>query len=295
MTTNIARPVCSAMPLLSLPHLTMLDASPPEVVRAAAAAGFDAVCLRLFPTMVGERQHPIIGDTPMMRETRAILAGTGLQVLDIEAIWLKPNTAPGNYLNGLEAAAQLGAKVIQSIGDDPDEGRLTNTYASLCAAAAPFRLTVDLEFMLAASTNSLEKARRVVAKAGASNGGLLIDCLHIYRCNTRIEDLLEVDPELIHIIQLCDGDAKAPVGHEALNHEARFNRRLPGEGEFDLDAIWRATPSHTHVSAEVPFGDARGTISFAERARIIKASADAFLARAGQPGRSRKTEKSLLA
>jgi len=282
------------MPLLSLPHITMLDASPPEVVRAAAAAGFCSVCLRVFPTMVGEPQHPIIGDTPMMRETRAILADTGLQVLDIEAIWLKPDTVPDAYLKGFETAAELGAKVIQSIGNDPEEDRLTNTYAELCAAAAPFGLTVDLEFMLAASTNSLEKARRIVTNSGASNAGLLIDCLHIYRCGTRVEELLEVDPGLVHLVQLCDGEAKAPVGQEALNHEARFNRRLLGEGEFDLDAIWRAIPRSTHISVEIPFGDARGKISFAERARIIKASADAFLARAGQPGRSRRTEKSPL-
>ena len=31
---------------LSLPHLTMLGATPPQVVAAAAAAGFDAVSLR---------------------------------------------------------------------------------------------------------------------------------------------------------------------------------------------------------------------------------------------------------
>src|SRR5580704_18928732 len=103
------------MPLLSLPHLTMLDATPPELVRAAAAASFDAVGVRLFPTMVGERQHPMIGDTPMMRETRGLLRDTGLQVLDVEAIWLKPDTRPANYVSGFEAAAQLGAKVIQAI------------------------------------------------------------------------------------------------------------------------------------------------------------------------------------
>ena len=280
-----------AMPLLSLPHLTMLEASPPEVVRAAAAAGFDAVCLRIFPTMAGEAQHPLIGDTPMMRETRGLLRDTGLHVLDIEAIWLKPDTQPANYVRGFEAAAQLGAKVIQSIGNDPDEERLTETYAGLCAAAAPFGLTVDLEYMRAASTNSLEKARRIVAKAGPSNGGLLIDCLHIYRCGTRVEELLEVEPELIHVIQLCDGDAKAPEGREALNYEARFNRRLPGEGAFDLDAIWRAIPAHAHVSIEVPFGETRGKITFAERARILKASADAFLASAGTPGQSRNDSR----
>jgi len=276
--------------LLSLPHLTMLDASPPEVVRAAASTGFDAVCLRLFPTMVGERQHPIIGDTPMMRETRRLLADTGLQVLDIEAIWLRPDTLPRNFLSGFEAAAQLGAKIIQAIGDDPNEQRLTDTYAGLCAAAAPFGLTVDLEFMALASTNSLEKARRLVAAAAPSNGGLLIDCLHMNRCGARIEELLEVDPELIHLIQLCDGDANAPEGREAMIHEARFGRRLPGEGAFDLDAIWRVIPARVHISVEVPLGDALGKLSFAERAGILKASADAFLARAGAPGRARRDD-----
>src|SRR6476661_7220209 len=102
----------------------MLDASPPEVVQAAASAGFTAVCLRLFPTMAGERQHPMIGNTPMMRETLARLADTGLRVLDIEAIWLRAETRPADYAGGFEAAGRLGARVIQAIGDDPDENRL---------------------------------------------------------------------------------------------------------------------------------------------------------------------------
>jgi len=272
------------MPLLSLPHLTMLDASPPEVVRAAASAGFGGVCLRIFPTMVGEKQHPMLGDTPMMRETLGLLADTGLQVIDIEAIWLRPDTRPSEYVNGFEAAGRVGAKVIQSIGDDQDESRLADTYAALCAAAAPFGLKVDLEYMAAASTNSLEKARRVVDKANPSNGGLLIDCLHVNRCGTSIDELLDVKPELIHVLQLCDGDAKAPEGRDALNYEARFNRRLPGEGAFDLKSIWGAMPNHIYLSVEVPLSGARGKLSFAERAKILKTSADGFLARAGTLG-----------
>ena len=47
-------------------------------------------------------------------------------------------------------------------------------------------------------------------------------------------------------------------------------------------------PAHANISVEVPFGDRRGKIGFAERARILKASADAFLARVGALGRSRK-------
>jgi sugar phosphate isomerase/epimerase len=275
------------MPFLSLPHLTLLDASPPEVVRAAAAAGFDGVGLRIFPTMAGERQHPLIGDTPMLRETQGLLAETGLKVIDIEAIWLRPETVPEDYVGGFEAASKLGARVIQAIGDDADEQRLADTYARLCALAAPFDLTVDLEYLAGAMTNSLAKAMHVVNAARPPNGGLLVDCLHINRCGTDPDDLLRVDASLIHVFQLCDGDAEAPVGRDALNHEARFGRRLPGEGAFDLDAIWRTIPAGAFVSVEVPLGDARGKLGFADRARILKAGADAFLARAGKAGRAR--------
>jgi sugar phosphate isomerase/epimerase len=277
----------AAVMLLSLPHLNMLDATPPEVVRAAADAGFDAVCLRLFPTMPGERQHPMIGDTAMMRETRALLDDTGVKVLDIEAVWLKPETRAENYVSGFEAAAKLGARVIQAIGDDADEGRLVDTYGAMCAAAAPFGLTVDLEYMAGATTNRLDKALHVVTKAAPANGGLLIDCLHMNRCGTKPEELLTVEPELIHVFQLCDGDLKAPGDRDAANHEARYNRLLPGEGAFDLTAIWAHLPPTVDVSVEVPMRDRTANLNFAERARMLKESADAFLAREGDPGRAR--------
>jgi sugar phosphate isomerase/epimerase len=265
----------------------MLDASPPDVVRAAAAAGFDAVCLRLFPTMADERQHPMIGDTPMMRETLGLLADNGIQVLDIEAVWLKPDTLPDDYLSGFEAAGRLGAKVIQAIGYDPDENRLADTYAGMCAVAAPFGLTVDLEYMAFAVTNSLDKAMRIMAKAKPPNGGLLMDCLHMTRCDTGLDALRKIDARLIHVIQLCDGTATGPEGREAMLWEARFDRRLPGEGEFDLDGIWRALPPHVDISVEVPLAGAGAKLDFAARAKILKASADAFLGRHGTPGRSR--------
>jgi sugar phosphate isomerase/epimerase len=277
------------MPLLSLPHLTMLDATPPEVVRAAAAAGFGAVGLRLFTTMTGEKRHPMIGDTPMMRETLSLLSDNGLSVLDIEAVWLKPEMNTDDYLSGFEAAGWLGARVIQTIGDDPDESRLTDNYAALCAMAAPFGLTLDLEYMAFTSPSRLEATRRVVQNAGAENGGLMVDCLHVYRSHTNLADYLDVDPSLIHELQLCDAVAAAPIGREALIHEARFARRPPGEGELDLDAVWRVMPASVMVSIEAPFGDARGKLPFAERASLLKASADAFVARHGEPGAARTT------
>jgi sugar phosphate isomerase/epimerase len=222
-----------------------------------------------------------------MRETLRLLAETGLKVLDIEAVWLNPDTIPEDCVPGFEAAGRLGARVIQAIGNDPDEDRLADTYAALCTAAVPFGLTVDLEFMAFAHTSSLAEARRVLAKASPANGGLLIDCLHLTRCGTAIDELRAVDAGLIHLLQLCDGAKEAPIGREAMIEEARFRRLLPGEGAFDLEGIWAALPAKIDLSIETPLGPRGKGLSFVERARRIKASADAFLARVGPPGQGR--------
>jgi sugar phosphate isomerase/epimerase len=266
----------------------MLDATPPEVVRAGASAGFDGVGLRIFPTMPGEVRHPLIGDTPMLRETLALLAGTGLAVVDTEAIWLRPGLVPAEYEAGFEAAGRLKAHIVQVIGDDTDEGRATDNYAALCELARPFGLTLDLEYMAFAHPNRLEDTLRIVRNSGAKNAGLMVDCLHIYRCGATPAQYVDIDATLLHELQLCDAAATAPVGREALIHEARFARKPPGEGALDLDSVWKAVPRDVWVSVESPFGDARGKLPFAERARLLKSAADAFVARVGEPGGGRR-------
>jgi sugar phosphate isomerase/epimerase len=201
---------------------------------------------------------------------------------------LREGTEPVRYEAGFEAAGRLGARIVQVIGDDGDERRLTDNYAALCALAAPYGLTLDLEYMAFARPNRLADTRRIVRNAGAVNAGLMVDCLHVYRCGTRLDDYLDVDGALLHEIQLCDGAATSPVGNEALAHEARFSRKLPGEGALDLAAVWQVVPRDVWVSVEAPFGDARARLPFAERARLIKTAADAFVARAGEPGARRR-------
>ena len=79
--------------LLSISHLTVLDAAPPELVTAAADAGFDAVGIRVWPA-ADEPAYPVLGDTPMIRETVARLADTGTRVLDVEVLRLGPDSRP---------------------------------------------------------------------------------------------------------------------------------------------------------------------------------------------------------
>jgi hypothetical protein len=63
----------------SLAHLTVLDTTPPELVTVAASAGFRTIGIRLTATpSVGVPPYDILHEGPMLRETLARLADTGV-------------------------------------------------------------------------------------------------------------------------------------------------------------------------------------------------------------------------
>src|SRR5580692_2839346 len=108
---------------LSLSALTVLELSPPQMVECAAQAGYDFVGLRLLPATDHEVRHDIVGDTPLKRETLARLRDTGIKVLDVEILRLKPDTDVSAFLPMLDTAAELGARYVLVAGNDPDEAR----------------------------------------------------------------------------------------------------------------------------------------------------------------------------
>src|SRR5262249_9661799 len=70
---------------LSLAHLTVLDTTPPELVSVAAEAGFRTIGIRLTATpSVGVPPYDMLHEGPLLRETLARLADTGVSVLDTE-------------------------------------------------------------------------------------------------------------------------------------------------------------------------------------------------------------------
>ena len=96
---------------LSLAHLSVLDATPPELVSVAATAGFRTIGIRLSATpSVGIPPYDMLGDTPVMRETLARLADTGVSVLDVEFLRFEPEISAGIPEGFLEAGARLGAR-----------------------------------------------------------------------------------------------------------------------------------------------------------------------------------------
>jgi sugar phosphate isomerase/epimerase len=270
---------------LSLSPLTILDAAPPDQVAAAAGAGFDAVGIRVAAA-ADERVWPMLGDTPVMRETLARIADSAIEVLDVELVMLRPDLDESAALATLDAGRRLGARFVLTLGYDRDEGRLTDRFAWLCEQAADRGLRPGLEFMKYSPVRTLDAAVRIVRAAGHPAGSVLVDALHLRRSGGSPADLIGVPADLVPYGQLCDGplDPVWPPDDEA-RMESRTGRLLPGDGEFPLAHLVAALPAGGALSVEAPVASLAG-LPPAERARRARAAADRLLAGA-LPGASR--------
>lgn len=238
--------------ILSLAALTVLELSPPDMVEVAARAGYSHVGLRLVPATAEEHHFPLVADAGLRRQTLARLRDTGIQVLDVEILRLKPETRVADFEPILAAGAELGASELLVAGNDPDEARQTENFATLCDLAAGFGLNPHLEFMPWTDARDLSQAMRIVENAGRANGCVLVDAFHFDRSASRLEDLARLDPARIHYAQLCDVAGPRPDDMDEILRQARNERRFPGDGDCDLPGLLRALPANLPLSLEIP-------------------------------------------
>jgi sugar phosphate isomerase/epimerase len=150
---------------LSLAHLTVIDAHPLQLIDAAAAGGFDAVGLRIVAPTASDSIVPVVGDDELIRQILRRLDDTGLSILDVEAVWLTPDTSVPNLVPALETAARLGARYVLVVGNDPEPARVTAILARLAEAARPFGIKLMLEFIPYCATSTFQEAQRLIAAA----------------------------------------------------------------------------------------------------------------------------------
>jgi sugar phosphate isomerase/epimerase len=240
---------------LSLAHLTVLDTTPPELVTVAAAAGFRTIGIRLTATpSVGVPPYDCMSDGPMLRETLARLADTGVSVLDTEFLRFEPDRPVGIPEGFLEASARLGAKYVLVMSAEPDEARTLERFCDLCDRAAAYGLTVGLEFAIYTGVRTLAHAAQVVARSKRPNATVLIDALHFSRSGGVPADVATVDPSVLRYAQICDAAPSMPGPDDtpALIREARTGRLLPGEGVLPLKALVAALPPDAPLAIEAP-------------------------------------------
>ena len=265
------------------------------MVSCAAEAGYTHVGLRLIPATPTEVSYATIGDTPIIRDTLARLADTGIAVLDIEILRLKPDTRRrATSCRCSRPRARLGARNALVAGNDPDEARahraLRRVVRSRGAAghrAVPRAHAVDRRARLRAG-----RAHRCATSARA-NAGLLIDAIHFDRGGSVASEIAGVPPRGSAMPSCATRRRSGPPTVDGLLHQARAERLLPGEGGLDLAGILRALPRDTPLSARNPAGGARADGAGASSGHGARwRRTHALLDRLGLPVRADTTARS---
>jgi sugar phosphate isomerase/epimerase len=236
----------------SLDHLTVLPATPPEVVHIAAEAGYDCVGLRIMPLGIpGEPDCEIARDANLKRQTRRALAETGLSISDIELVRILPEMNPGDYEAGFAAGAELGARDVTASVWTTDTSYALDMLEAVCAIAGRYELRVNLEFVAIAAIRTLSEASGLLRSLDASNIGIVLDMYHVDRGGTELTELDNLPSEWFHFSQLCDAPARVPDSRVELEDEVRGHRLYPGEGDIDIASIIARVPAMVYA-LEIP-------------------------------------------
>ena len=242
---------------IGLAWLTVSELTAHEQVSVAAQAGYSHVGLRLLP--VANQLLPPFDE----RETGWRLDNTGIKVLDVEVFRLTAQTRISDFESTLAAARRLGASELLVHGDDPEEPRLVETFGRLCELAARYELAANLEPMPWVQISTVAKAQRILGGAGRRNAGLLVDPIHFFRADNRLDELRDVRA---NYLQFCDAPAERPGDMQEIIRQARSDRLFPGEGGLDLNGLLRALPADLPISVEVPHAKPMSALERAKRA-----------------------------
>ena len=147
----------------------------------------------------------------------------------------------------LDAAEALGAHHIKigDLGNDcADVARMTEEFGPLCHQAAERGTGVLFEMLPPqfSQARSLDDVIAICRGAGAANGGIMLDNLHLQRTGTLPQDIVRKIPRGLPLgVEINDGMLATPVNFL----DSVVNKRLlPGDGEFDIEAFLHAVWTH---------------------------------------------------
>ena len=254
----------------------MLDATPVELAAAALSAGFDFIGVRIVSPDTGEAFGELIASATARRELRARTADLPGGVLDVEAFWLRPETDVLDFRPALEAAAELGARHVLTVGHDPDGARLRQNVARFADLAAQVELTLAIEPITYCAISDVHAAAALIAEVGRDDVRILVDALQFFRSGVPLTELASIKRSLLPYAQIADGPARAPETLGARRQEARLGRRVPGRGAFDLRGWIDALTPGIPLAVEVP-SDAVRALPRPEAAMMLRAAVERLL------------------
>ena len=256
-------------PLYSLAHLTLIDTPAPELVYIAARAGYDAVSPRFIPMFVNGEFANSPEDKALVQATKYALKTTELKVLDIELARITDDCDPRNFAAAIDLGGELGAKrLIMSAWTSRRDDRnfLIDCYAETCALAAPYGMTVDLEFPSFSRLRTLDETLDIVRAADQPNGSILIDTLYLHLSRVDIGELLHVPENYLNFLHISDCLPGIADTREGMIQLARDARLYPGEGWINFEGIIESMPT-VDYSIELPNRSRIAELGHEEHAR----------------------------
>ena len=267
--------------MISLAALTVLDASPAQQIRAAHAAGFHGIGLRINPLLPTD--PVIVGDPSAQRDVESALAETGLKVVEVGVFPLTAGMDVEALAPVLSFSHKIGARFLTCPVEDTDRLRRRDNFIHLCELAETCGLDALIEFNPYSACPTLEVAAELVSAAARPNARLLIDVLHLSRSGGKPSDLLTLDPGQIALVHLCD--APLPPSRQKsvdeMRKESRTARLYPGEGALWLSELLDVLPLGVPLSVEAPSA-AHAHLPAEERARLAFEATRRLLMRNGR-------------
>ena len=241
------------MKRLALDHLTVVDAGPLELVKAARASGCDGIGLFLH-SMEGLAPMPsydLAADSRLRGELIRAMASEGVS-LDLAYPFTIDEWSDPSALHPLiEAAAKLGAGLLNVLVYDRDPSRRRDKFSALCERAQQYGLRVAVEFYPASQVRSLGDALELTSHVDQPGSvGVNVDLLHLVRSGGSNEELAAAPAGSILFAQLADGPEHCAAPDR--ENEAAKARLLAGQGVFDIAGFVEALPVDCPLSVEIP-------------------------------------------
>ena len=265
------------MGFLTLNRLPAGNAPPLDTVEAAGAGGFKSVGLRITGRRPDDEYPPVIGNPAMIKAIHDRASDRGLRISSTIGYGFFPDLKMDDHARVLDATAALGVDLIMLNVYFEEQSRFVDAFAAFCALAAPRRIRVGIEFMPFSGVKTIEETDQLITESGATNGGIIVDALHLARSGGVPANLAKIDPARIFIGQICDENWVANrLTDDELRAEARTHRLCPGEGDFPLRELVAALPPGIELEYEVPRSD-QELMSLAERAERAFAEFSRFM------------------
>ena len=203
-------------------------------LKAMKAAGFSQVMLKAND-LVG---HPDGLDAAVREVRESGLRGTGFQVLrDFEGLSGHLHDYKVDIAKSmLQMCQALGCKVLlvcssTSKHATEDLDHMARDLRKLAMLALPLGIKIAYEGLSWGKTvNEFVTAWDLVSRADCPNLGLALDSYHIFAAQTPLDEIDNLDPDKIFLVQLSDFMWQETKTFEERMSTARTFRVFPGEG-----------------------------------------------------------------